>query len=313
MKPPFRNFPLTIRFILMFLLFVFNLGVLSFVGILLIKPLFGVEDAMKVASGVFNSRADINAFLFVQALSSIGGFILTPMMFSVLETGEFKRHLRLHIPASLRFLLLGLVSILVVQFFIEFLVKVNGKIPLPESLAFLRDKEEQMTSLIKALLNFNSVGEFIAVAFVVAVIPAVGEEMFFRGLILGDLLKARVNVAASIIISGLLFAVVHMEYENTLAIWALGGFLGYLYYVSGSLWLPIAVHFVNNFLQVLLKYLHNTGVMQTDLTETSAPLYVTAISVVLFGGCLYLFHQWRNPPDFALSEEFKSAEEESAA
>ncbi|MBL0310476.1 MAG: CPBP family intramembrane metalloprotease [Bacteroidetes bacterium] len=290
---------------------------MSFVGVWCIGPLFGVENAMQVASGVFTSRADINAFLFIQALSSIGGFILTPMMFSVLETGEFKRHLRLNIPVSLRMIFLGIAAILLVQFFIEMLVKLNGMIPLPQSLAFLKEQEEKMSSVIKALLDFKSIGEFIAVSFVVAVIPAVGEEMFFRGLILGNLLKNRVNVVVSILISALLFAVVHMEYENTLAIWALGGLLGYLYYVSGSLWLPIVVHFVNNFLQVLLKYLHNIGAVSTDLTETSAPLYVTLITSLLFVGCLYIFHQWRNTPDFALeeselddSDEMESSDEE---
>lgn len=313
MKPPFKNLPLAVRFILMFFLFLVNLSVLSFIGILCIKPLFGVENAMQVAGGVFNSRADINAFLFVQALSSIGGFILTPMMFSVLENGEFKNHLRLNAPVSSRFIILGLASIIIVQFFIQFLVDVNGKIPLPEALAFLKQKEEQMSSVIKSLLSFNSPLEFVAVAFVVAVIPAVGEEMFFRGLILGDLLKSRVNVVTSILVSGLLFAVVHMEYQNTLAIWALGGFLGYLYYISGSLWLPIFVHFVNNFMQVLLKYLHNTGTISTDYTEATMPLYVTAFSALLFAGCIYVFHQWRINSDFAnsVSELSENTEAES--
>ena len=147
------------------------------------------------------------------------------------------------------------------------------------------------------MLNFKSPAQLILVSLVIAVIPAVAEEMFFRGLLLGDLLKGSINPYVAIGISGLLFAVAHFEFENTLAIWVLGSFLGYLYYVSGSLWLPIGVHFINNFLQVFFKYLYNNGYLKEDVTENSVPVYITIISVAIFAGCIFVFQRWKNKHD----------------
>jgi hypothetical protein len=120
-----------------------------------------------------------------------------------------------------------------------------------------------------------------------AVIPAVSEEFFFRGLLLGDLLKGKVHPVLAVGLTGFIFAISHAQFENTLAIWALGSFLGYLYYVSGSLWLPIMVHFVNNFLALLLKYLFNLGVISSDLAEAKTPLYATVISILIFSGFIF--------------------------
>ena len=152
-------------------------------------------------------------------------------------------------------------------------------------------------------MNFKDVGHLIFVSIVVALIPAVGEEFFFRGLLLGDLLKGKIHPAIAIPVTGLIFAVSHMEFDNTIAIWALGSFLGYLYYVSGSLWLPIAAHFTNNFMAVLLKYFFNLGMISEDVANAKTPLYATVLSFALFALCIFLFNKWKNPATFVEIEE----------
>lgn len=295
MTPPFKSYPLYLRILLIFSMFFFNSGVISSVAALTAKSIFGIEDIWGVVAGNFSAPNSLNAFLFVQGISSLGMFMLTAMMFSVLESGEFKNHLRLTVAPSFKFLTIAVVAILVAQFFIDSLVKVTQMLPTtPE----LNEMERQMEKLTDAMMNFTGIGHLIAVSLVVAVVPAIGEEFFFRGLILGDLLKAKVRPAVAIASTGLLFALVHGQYHNILAIWVLGSFLGYLYYVSGSLWLPIAAHFTNNFLSVLLKYLYNTGKISDELANAEAPLYLTLIAVVVFAGLVFILHKIKRPADF---------------
>ena len=75
--------------------FLFNMGIVQLLAVFAAQKIFNLENATEVLEGALNSPNDINAFLFVQAVSSLGGFVLTAMMFSVLESGEFKNYLRL--------------------------------------------------------------------------------------------------------------------------------------------------------------------------------------------------------------------------
>lgn len=304
MQPPFKNFHVGIKLILIFCLFVVNMSGMTFLAYLTVGPLFGISNAAAITSGALSTLQDVNAFLYIQAMSSLGGFALTSLMFARLNSYTPTANLGLRIKPSFQMLLLALVSILVAQFFIEFLVTVNKMANLPPSIADeLKTAQERAEAIINKLLDFKNPIRLIPVAFVMAVVPAVGEELFFRGLLMGTFLRAKMRPATAIILSGFLFSIIHFEFDNTLAIWVLGSFLGYLYYVSGSLWLPIAAHFVNNFLTVLLKYLFNIGVISADVAEAATPWYATAISVVLFAGCLFLFNKWKTPADFDDEEE----------
>ena len=303
MRPPFQRYPLAIRIILMFSMFLFNMGIVQVIALFAAQKIFNLENTQLVLEGNFTQPHAVGAFIFMQGISSIGGFVLTAMMFAVLESGEFKNYLRIKTFPSAKMVLLAALSILVAQFFIDFLVQINQKIALPASLHVLYDLQKRAAEVTDAMMNFKDVGHLIAVSIVMALIPAIGEEFFFRGLLLGDLLKGKIHPAIAISVTGLIFAVSHMEFDNTLAIWALGSFLGYLFYVSGSLWLPIAAHFTNNFLAVLLKYLFNLGMISEDMANAKTPIYLTILSLAVFAMFIFLFNKWKNTATFVEIEE----------
>ncbi len=282
----------------MFFVLCLNLAVFSSIAVFLMHQFFGIDKPETVLESIPQTPNEVNAFLFVQAIISLGGFLITSISFARLESVSVLERLNINFLAPLKMFVLAVVSILLAQFFIEFLVEANTKIPLPDALNFLKDYAKKAEDVTTAVMNFKQFGQFIAVAIVMAVIPAISEEMFFRGLFMGALLRAKVNPVVAIISSGFVFAISHMEYQNTIAIWALGAFLGYLYYISGSIWLSFVAHFTNNFLMVLLKYLYNIGVIGKDMADASMPLYITFISIVLFAGCIYIFNKWKQPDTF---------------
>src|ERR1043165_9294779 len=178
MNPPYKSYPLVLRLVLLFLLFVFNLAVTYFIALALIPGLFGVDDPTGMLARNPETPAEVHAFLFLQGVTAAAGFLLTPLMFSVLEAGEFKQHLRLTTRVSLKLVLLTVVTVLVAQGFVDFLVRVMQHIHLPASMQGLYDSQKRTEELTKALMNFKDIGNLLLVSFVVAVIPAVGEEFF---------------------------------------------------------------------------------------------------------------------------------------
>src|SRR5687767_96216 len=155
MAPPFQRYPLALRIVLLFFMFFFNVSIVSLLAQAAAQSIFDLENAQAIFGGALGGPKEINAFLFFQGVSTLGGFALTAMMFSVLESGEFKHHLRLQIYPSVKVLGLAIVAIIVAQLFIEFLVEVNRNIPLPSSLHFLYDYQKQAEIVTNALLDFK--------------------------------------------------------------------------------------------------------------------------------------------------------------
>jgi len=298
MMPPFKNYPVFLKIILMFSMLMFNMGIVSYLAMMPLSSLFGIEEPEKIAQGLVASDAEAYAFLFVQGLSALGGFALTALMFSVLQTGLVLEPLGFKRYPTFKMIALTFVSIIAAQFFIEWLVSINQQIPLSGSLATLREYQKKAAELTEKLLDHTSFARFIASAIVIAVIPALAEELFFRGLLLGTMLRSRMNPYIAMAISGFMFSVIHFQFDNVIAIGVLGAFLGFLYYISGSLWLPIIAHFINNFMTVLFKYLHHTGVISQDIVEMNTPWWLTVIGISIFAAMTYLLYVIKQPTNF---------------
>ena len=95
---------------------------------------------------------------------------------------------------------------------------------------------------------------FALIVLVMAVMPAVGEELFFRGFVFGSL-KHKYHARVSIIVSALIFGVFHMSIVKVLPTAMLGACFAYITWKSGSIYISMLLHFVNNLLSVIsMKY-----------------------------------------------------------
>jgi len=118
--------------------------------------------------------------------------------------------------------------------------------------------------------------------------------MFFRGVIQKKLKNILNNPHIAILITSFVFSAIHMQFFGFLPRFFLGMILGYLFYYSGNLWMPIIAHFINNALAVLLMYLPfsekiNTDISQLEKTEISMIQATIFLTIVLF--FIYLYKQ----------------------
>lgn len=164
----------------------------------------------------------------------------------------------------------------------------------------LGDKVNAMQANIEhrqeAMLTFSSPLTFIYTIFLFAILPAVGEELFFRGLLMRFINKRTNRVHFSIFLSATVFALFHGEPYSTFPILLMGMLLGYIYYYTGSIWLSILAHFIVNGIQVTLLYMANNGMLSSKLTTMeSYPWLVVVIALVVFCGFLYLLINNKTP------------------
>jgi membrane protease YdiL (CAAX protease family) len=186
-------------------------------------------------------------------------------------------------------LLLVLVFIPLNSQFIEW----NSKMTFPEMLSglekWMRDKEEQMAKLTEFITKYDQPGQLVFALIVVVILPAFGEELLFRGLIQRKLSEQWSNPHVAIWVSAAIFSAIHFQFYGFIPRMLLGALFGYIYHWTGSLWLAIFAHFINNGCVLIMVYLYNIGILDINMEETkSMPVALVVASLVFTALLLYL-------------------------
>ncbi len=147
----------------------------------------------------------------------------------------------------------------------NWLVEMNKAMSLPSWMAgieqAMRTAEDSAAEVTRQMLNINSVGQLILCVLVVGVMAGLSEEMLFRGAMLRTMQDSRLGNHAVVWITAILFSAFHMQFYGFVPRMLLGVWLGYLFVWTGSLWVPIIAHTLNNSTVVLMSYLSNKGVI----------------------------------------------------
>ncbi|MEG1581881.1 MAG: type II CAAX endopeptidase family protein [Clostridia bacterium] len=123
-------------------------------------------------------------------------------------------------------------------------------------------------------------GIFILYVIAMCIIPAISEEMLFRGLIFNGL-KDR-GVKKAVLVSALLFMLMHGSPDQTIHQFILGVLLAYVFYYTGSLWYPIIIHFLNNFIVVFITFITYGQTTDVVTDNTWGGIISTGIMSVVF-------------------------------
>ncbi|SFD33117.1 hypothetical protein SAMN05518672_1011663 [Chitinophaga sp. CF118] len=160
-----------------------------------------------------------------------------------------------------------------------------------------RQMEEQAEALTRVLLNMPHFSTLLVNLVLIAIIPAIAEEFFFRGVMQRILIQILHKAPwVAIIITAIIFSAIHMEWLDFIPRIILGFLLGALYYLSGNLWLPILGHFLNNGMQVVMVYLYQVKVIHEDpMKSESTAWYSAALSLVITVALLWYLRKKSAP------------------
>jgi membrane protease YdiL (CAAX protease family) len=168
--------------------------------------------------------------------------------------------------------------------------------------SWARDREDAAAELTTFLTQFDSSAQLILALVVIAVLPAVGEEIVFRGLIQNELARGTNNIHVSIWFAAFLFSAIHIQFFGFVPRLLLGALFGYLYYWSGSLLIAIIAHFVNNAVSVLALYFYQQGTLKFDVeSQEAAPASMVIFSAALTAGLLYYFYKYYQERKIAIN------------
>jgi uncharacterized protein len=156
----------------------------------------------------------------------------------------------------------------------------------------LRDMEDKASKVIDLIIYYDNIPQFLVIFFLVAILPAIGEELLFRGIVQNEILEIFRNPHVAILLSAFLFSFVHFQFFGFFPRMLLGMLFGYLYYWSGNILIPVSIHCLNNGLTLINMNMLKEKKTEIDISSTQhlSPgliIFSLVISVVL----LYIYRQ----------------------
>lgn len=166
---------------------------------------------------------------------------------------------------------------------------------------FMRNMEEAANHILELVTSQHSTWDLISNLLIFAVLAGVCEEFFFQGALQPLMMKWTKNPHIGILITALIFSALHFQFYGFIPRFVLGVYLGYLFFWSRSLWLPILAHVLHNALSILIDYtLQGRGINTNDLQFTDVRGSIpTAISCALVSAMaiVYLWRTYRDTKD----------------
>lgn len=239
----------------------------------------------------------IQGLKLFQLLSSIGLFIVPPFIYSIITTKSVFKGIGLTQFSSITNWAIVFGVMFSAAPFLSGTVMVNEQLVLPDFLKgleeWMKQSELQALELTQAFLNINGIKDLIYILLIVAIVPAIGEELLFRGVLQKIFLSWTKNPHLAIWITAILFSALHMQFYGFLPRLLLGALFGYLFYWSNSLWLPIFGHFINNGSVVLLTYFNPEMIENTELQLFGSSEMMWLQALLSLGFTLFILHTFK--------------------
>lgn len=286
------SLPYFAQFLLLIGLVLLLGSIFTYVGAFLAKILFGFDDLTEFMGSKELQAKYPNAMLIMQSFGAIGAFFIPPFVLALILSRKPMELYDLRSKTKWELAVLATIIVFFAQPFIQLTGELNEMLSLPKSLDWLVKQDAEIQKEYESMLDIKNLSGFLVVLFVVAVLPAIGEELIFRGGLQKILHKWTGNLHAGVWIAAFLFSAVHFQIFYFLPRLVLGATFGYLFAWSKNLWYPIIAHFLNNAMVILMAYLIVRRGDTLDLNEAGNVSYPFAlIASILFFVLVFLFYK----------------------
>jgi membrane protease YdiL (CAAX protease family) len=289
-RPPYN------KLILITGIAVASFSILSLVSMILMKFIFKLDviSNPQILTDLSNPLA-IDALKFLQLFNALGLFVLPPLIYAYLSSDNVGKSLGISGGPKLLQLILAGVSMFIALPFINWLAEINSNMHLPKILSgletWMKQSEESATKITTLFLQVNSIGGLIYNLLLIAILPAFGEELLFRGTLQPLLKEQTRNSIAGIVLAAVIFSALHMQFYGFLPRMLMGVYFGFLFFWTQSLWVPVFAHLVNNGTAVIVSYMYgNTSNLETAGTNEGNFIYLIG-SIIGLGAIVYWFYK----------------------
>ncbi len=288
-----------VKMIILGFIVLFSSLLFTGLGALLSNSIFGVS-VLNLATGLDFSGSNLNALKFMQIMQTTGIFIVPSFAAAFLYSDKPLRFLGFE-PVKKGIYLKVFVLVLISLPAINLLASINELLPMSQ---WMVDMELAAERITKAFLVTDSAAAFMVNIVMIAILPAIGEELLFRGIIQKQLIRLTNSQWWGIVLAAAFFSAIHLQFKGFIPRFALGVMLGYLFAVTGSIWVAIAAHFFNNAIATVGYLFMGLGKMDKSVENIGGIQQEWLIGIICMGVAVALMVAIKNEYGLEKSEEF---------
>jgi len=266
-NPFYSNWGL--MFVLIFI-FLFNI-IFSLGSAFIAGGIYGItfNEARNLLTTPDGTALAINISRVYHLISFIGSMLLPVWLFTIVNRSSLIREGGLNTPSKSTFLWMGLVTAGSGFVIVNWLDSLMRSINWPQGLQYYAQQmDASRQEMTTTLLDMNEPHELIVCLFLVAFLPAVIEELLFRGVLQNIFKGITGNIIRAIVLQAFVFATLHFSFYELPGIFLLGLAFGYLRSASGSTLYGMVAHFLFNGTAIFLHYLSQLNFRQTGISGT---------------------------------------------
>ena len=163
---------------------------------------------------------------------------------------------------------------------------------------FMRNLEEAANDILKLVTSQRSSWDLISNIMVFAVLAGICEEFLFQGALQPLMMKWTKSPHVGILLTAFIFSVLHFQFYGFIPRFMLGVYLGYLFYWSRSLWLPILAHILHNALSILIDFtLQGRGIDTDNMQFTDVHGSIPVTIACTLASAMAIVYIWRTYKD----------------
>jgi hypothetical protein len=239
-------------------------------------------------------ETNINFFRYLMIIQSISVLIIPSIMVRNMLLPEGQRSVNDFSLPKLNEIAIVVLLALCILPINGIIGELNAAMKFPDWLAgleeWMRLKEDEAAELTRLLIPSDSAGVMFLNLFIIAVLPAISEELFFRGVLQRIFYGFFKSPHISIWVTAALFSAIHLQFYGFVPRLILGLSFGYLYYWGRTLWLPVIAHFVNNATAVVFEYFQGSETVSSipdiEIWKTflilPVPVFISVVILLYF-------------------------------
>ncbi|MBE8721529.1 CPBP family intramembrane glutamic endopeptidase [Sphingobacterium pedocola] len=237
------------------------------------------------SNSIYADHSNLTFLYLLLASSSIGTFLLPAIFLQKIES--YATYFPVEDINKIKNYVLAAVLLFAFAPLMQLIGEWNMRMQLPEAMGgvenWMRAQEDNMAVLTKNIVMVDSVGLLLLNIVVMAVLPAIAEEYFFRGSLQHIFQRVFKNHHVTVWVTAIIFSAIHVQFYGFFPRLILGVFFGYMFVWSRNIWIPIICHFLNNASVTVLAYVYTKqGKTYADLQASeSYPIIVYLGSLVL--------------------------------
>jgi membrane protease YdiL (CAAX protease family) len=225
------------------------------------------SDALQT---MMKNPAQVNVFRWLQFLSTACIFLLPALAYAFVCKKKPMEALGFNLRISIFQILIGFLIIFTANLLADPLQQLSKQFlfnfPALDQLA--ASMEEAYENQVQLLASMHQAWEWMLALVIMALLPALFEEVFFRGALQNVLVDWWKKPVLAIIVTSIIFSLIHSSIYLFLSRALLGFVLGWMYHRTKNIWINIIAHFLNNALALGMMYAASQSKKTPTLQDT---------------------------------------------